>query len=194
MKEVFTTTEAAKLCHISKQKIVNLFDEGEIQGFRIPGAKGSKTQARRIPREALLTFMKKHGIPTDALESETKKRVLIVDDDEKSVELLEAILCGEDRLEVKAARSGSDAAVLAGSFAPDLILLDLMLPDLDGDEIFRSIRRQEELRDTKVIVVTALSEREWREKMERAGVDAFMTKPVDIQVLHRKIQELLDLG
>ena len=47
MKQVFTTTEAARACHISKQKIANLFDEGKIGGFRIPG---SKATARRIPR------------------------------------------------------------------------------------------------------------------------------------------------
>ena len=125
MKQVFTTTEAARACHISKQKIANLFDEGKIGGFRIPG---SKATARRIPRAALIEFMKKYGIPTDALEKETKKKVLIVDDDEKSVELLEAMFADEEAFEVRSARSGSDAAVVAGSFRPDVILLDLMLP------------------------------------------------------------------
>ena len=188
VKEVFTTTEAARLCHISKQKIVNLFDEGRIKGFRIPG---SKAQARRIPRADLLEFMKTYGIPTGGLEEDVKKRVLIVDDDENSVELFEAMFADEEEFEIRSARNGADAAVLAGSFNPDLILLDIMLPDLDGDEIFKSIRKEESLSKTRVVVVTALSEKEWRDKMMKAGVDAFFTKPINIKRLMKKVKDLV---
>ena len=56
MKEVFTTTEASRVCHISKQKIVNLFDDGKIGGFRIPGAKGAKARARRELKELMARY------------------------------------------------------------------------------------------------------------------------------------------
>ncbi len=191
MKEVLTTTEAARLCHISKQKIVNLFDQGKIKGFRIPG---SKAQARRIPIAALLEFMETYGIPTDALKRDQIKKILVVDDDENSVELLEAMFADEDGFEVRSASSGADAAVVAGSFNPDIILLDIMLPDLDGDEIFKSIRKEESLKNTKVVVVTALSEKEWRDRMMEAGVDAFFTKPIDVRKLMSKIKTLVKAG
>ena len=75
MKTVFTTGEAARICKVSQQTIIRCFDSGQLRGFRVPGSKFP-----RIPREALIRFMKEHGIPTDALES-GRRRVLIVDDD-----------------------------------------------------------------------------------------------------------------
>ena len=192
-KEVFTTTEAARICHISKQKIVNLFDEGEIDGFRIPGAKGSKARARRIPRKALLAFMRECGIPTDALE-DTKKRILVVDDDPASIELLCAMFEDDEDVEVETATNGSDAAVAAGAFKPDLILLDIMLPDLDGDEVLTSIRKTGVLDGTKIVVVTALSDAQRRETMLAAGADGYVTKPIDIAELKKRVKEILEVS
>lgn len=193
MKEVFTTTEASRICHISKQKIVNLFDDGKIDGFRIPGSKGSKARARRIPRRALLKFMKENGIPTDALE-DTRKRILIVDDDPSSIELLCAMFEGDAHLEIETAATGSDAAVRAGTFKPDLILLDIMLPDLDGDEVFRSIRKTGELENTMIVVVTALSDPARKQKMLAAGAHGYITKPINVAELKRQVKSLLQVS
>jgi len=190
-KEVFTTSEVARLTHISKQKVVNLIDQGEIKAYKIPGKPGSKSQARRVPREALLDFMRKHGMPTAAFE-DARKRVLIVDDDPASVELLSALFVGrEGDFEIRTAANGSDAAVIAGSFHPHLILLDLMLPDLDGDEIFLSIRREDALKNTKVIVVSALTDPAKIEQMTRRGADAYITKPINIARLQEEIARAL---
>ena len=189
-KTVFTTGEAAKICKVSQQTIIRCFDSGQLKGFRVPGSR-----FRRIPREQLFAFMRENGIPTDALKrDQKKKKILVVDDDENSVELLEAMFADEDGFEVRSASSGADAAVVAGSFNPDIILLDIMLPDLDGDEIFKSIRKEESLKNTKVVVVTALSEKEWRDRMMEAGVDAFFTKPIDVRKLMSKIKTLVKAG
>jgi len=190
-KEVFTTSEVARITHISKQKVVNLIDQGEITGYKIPGKPGSKSQARRVPREALMAFMRKNGMPTAAME-DTRRRILIVDDDPGSIELLSALFVGrESEFEIKTAANGSDAAVIAGSFRPHLILLDLMLPDLDGDEIFLSIRREEALQHTKVIVVSALTDPAKIEQMMQRGADAYITKPVNIARLQEEIANVL---
>lgn len=198
MKEVFTTSEAARICNISKQKIVNLFDQGEIEGFKIPGPPGSKSRARRIPRKSLLAFMQKHGIPTEALDqeqsAERKKKVLIVEDDKYAQELLQEILRVDmDVIEVHSAESGSDAGVLAGSLLPDLILLDLALPDIDGDEVFRSIRKVPSLSHTRVMVITAHSDDETRKRLVDAGVDAFLAKPISAGEVRKLVRHLLEL-
>src|SRR5438552_18489623 len=83
-KQVFTTGEAAEICKVSQQTIIRCFDNGRLQGFRVPGSR-----FRRIPREALLQFMKDNNIPPDALDS-GKTKVLVVDDDPELVEL-----CGD---------------------------------------------------------------------------------------------------
>ncbi|MFH0965340.1 MAG: response regulator [Planctomycetota bacterium] len=191
MKEVFTTTEAVRICHISKQKIVNLFDEGKIKGFRIPSAGGGTGGARRIPRNALIEFMQEHGIPTDVLLA-LKKKVLIVDDDPSSVELLRAMFEGDEDYEIETATTGSEAALKAGASKPDLILLDIMLPDLDGDAIYHSIRKSGGFEGTKVVVVSALSDDRWRQKMLAAGADDYVTKPIDVAELKKRVTELLE--
>ena len=198
MKEVFTTTEVAKLCHISKQKVVNLFDQGEIEGFRIPGPKGSKSWARRIPLKSLLDFMKRHSIPMDEinklLEADQKK-LLIVEDDAQSQELYQALFadCSE-KLTIKVATTGSEAAFMLGSFKPDLVILDIMLPDIDGDQIFTSLQHSHSVDNVNVIVITALSDNEKKDAMMKRGACAYMTKPVDTRLLRDKVLELLEIA
>ena len=63
MKTVFTTGEAAEICKVSQQTIIRCFDSGRLKGFRVPGSR-----FRRIPREALVQFMKDNGIPPDSLD------------------------------------------------------------------------------------------------------------------------------
>jgi len=198
MKEVFTTTEAARLCHISKQKVVNLFDQGEIEGFRIPGPKGSKSWARRIPLKSLLDFMERHSIPSDELKKLNKterKKLLIVEDDLPSQELLCAIFVDfEDEVELKIASSGSEAAFLLGSFKPDLAILDIMLPDIDGDQILKGLQEAHSVDSVKVIVVTALNDETKKQKMLERGVCAYFTKPIDTTLLRSKVFELLGVS
>src|SRR5271155_3637971 len=75
MKTVFTTGEAADICKVSQQTIIRCFDSGRLRGFRVPGSR-----FRRIPRDALVQFIKENGIPPDALDS-GKFKILVVDDD-----------------------------------------------------------------------------------------------------------------
>ena len=125
-KTVFTTGEAAKICKVSQQTIIRCFDNGSLKGFRVPGSR-----FRRIPREQLFAFMKENGIPTDALESGDRK-VLVVDDDVELVELLVDVFERDGRFEVKTANNGFDAGMLVREFRPDLVVLDVMLPDING--------------------------------------------------------------
>jgi excisionase family DNA binding protein len=75
-KQVFTTGEAAEICKVSQQTIIRCFDNGRLQGFRVPGSR-----FRRIPRNELLRFMKANDIPTEIIET-GKKRIMVVDDDD----------------------------------------------------------------------------------------------------------------
>jgi excisionase family DNA binding protein len=65
MKTVFSTLEAAKVCTVSEQAIIQCFDSGQLKGYRLPGSRD-----RRIPREALVRFMEENGIPTNDLDRE----------------------------------------------------------------------------------------------------------------------------
>ena len=115
-KTVFTTGEAAKICKVSQQTIIRCFDNGTLKGFRVPGSR-----FRRIPRDQLFAFMRDNGIPTDALES-SKRKVLIVDDDEELVELLKDAFERDGRFEIQLANNGFDAGMKVKEFRPDLVV------------------------------------------------------------------------
>jgi excisionase family DNA binding protein len=186
-KQVFTTGEAAEICKVSQQTIIRCFDSGRLQGFRVPGSK-----FRRIPRAELLRFMRANEIPTDILES-TRKRVLVVDDDEQIVELFVDVLSRDDRFDVKTARTGYDAGMLTEQFKPHLILLDYMLPDINGNLVVERIRGNPDFVGTKIVIVSGVVKRDEIDVLLRSGADEFVKKPFNVGELVQKMADLLEV-
>lgn len=186
-KRVFTTGEAARLCKVSQQTIIRCFDSGRLNGFRVPGSR-----FRRIPREELLRFMQENEIPTTALEN-SDKRVLIVDDDAEIVALVTDWLEGDGRFQVRSAANGYDAGLETERFKPHLIVLDYMLPDVNGDIVCERVSSNESLADTKVLFVSGVVEAREVERLIGAGAHGFMKKPFDLNELLGRIEDLLGL-
>ena len=185
MKTVFTTGEAAEICKVSQQTIIRCFDSGRLKGFRVPGSR-----FRRIPREALIAFMKDNGIPPDSLDS-GKTKVLVVDDDPEIVELFVDVLERDGRFEVKTASTGYDAGMITQEFNPDLIILDYMLPDINGNVVCKTIRQKPEFEHTKIIIVSGVVNQDEINELLKAGADEFVKKPFNIEKLIERIGELL---
>jgi excisionase family DNA binding protein len=177
MKTVFTTGEAAKICKVSQQTIIRCFDNGQLKGFRVPGSR-----FRRIPREALYKFMKDNGIPTDALES-GKRKILVVDDDPDLVEMMTKVLEDDGRFEVRVATNGFDAGMMVKEYRPDLIVLDVMLPDINGKEVCHRVRSDSSLEDVRIICISGMIEEDKIQELRDAGADDFLHKPFDIEEL-----------
>lgn len=186
-KQVFTTGEAAELCRVSQQTIIRCFDSGKLKGFRVPGSR-----FRRIPREELLRFMRKNDIPVELL-SGGKRKVLVVDDDEQIVELFVDMLGRDARFEVKTAGNGYDAGVLTEQFRPDLVILDYMLPDINGNVVCQRIRENADLASTKIVIVSGVVNQSEIDELLSAGADDFVKKPFSIDQLMGKITSLLEL-
>ena len=117
-------------------------------------------------------------------------RILVVDDVETNVRLLEAKLTIE-YYDVLTARSGEDALNVAAREKPDLIILDVMMPGMDGFEACRRLRDAPRTRFTPIILVTALDGREDRIKGLQAGADEFVTKPIDDVILFSLVRKLI---
>jgi excisionase family DNA binding protein len=187
MKNVFTTGEAAEICKVSQQTIIRCFDSGRLKGFRVPGSR-----FRRIPREALIAFMKDNGIPPDALQS-GKSKVLVVDDDPEIVELFVDVLERDGRFEVKTAATGYDAGMMTQEFNPDLIILDYMLPDVNGNVVCQTIRSKPEYQQTKIIIVSGVVNQDEINDLLKAGADEFVKKPFNIEKIIERIGQLLNV-
>ena len=187
MKTVFTTGEAAEICKVSQQTIIRCFDSGRLKGFRVPGSR-----FRRIPREALMAFMKDNGIPPDSLDS-GKTKILVVDDDPEIVELFVDVLERDGRFEIRTAATGYDAGMITQEFMPDLIILDYMLPDINGNVVCQTIRQKPEFESTKIIIVSGVVKQDEIDELLEAGADDFVKKPFNIEKLLARIAELLEV-
>lgn len=187
MKTVFTTGEAAKICKVSQQTIIRCFDSGQLKGFRVPGSR-----FRRIPRDILYKFMKDNGIPTDALES-GKRKALIVDDDEELVELIVDALEADGRFETRTANNGFDAGMMVKEYHPDIIVLDVMLPDINGKEVCQRVRSDSTLDDVRIICISGMVEQEKIQDLRDSGADQFVQKPFEVDNLIERICRLLDI-
>src|SRR5262245_34637440 len=187
MKTVYTTGEAARICKVSQQTIIRCFDSGQLKGFRVPGSK-----FRRIPRDVLYKFMKENGIPTDALES-GKRKALVVDDDEELVELIRDALESDGRFEVRIANNGFDAGMMVKEYHPDVIVLDVMLPDINGKEACQRVRSDSALDDVKIICISGMVEADKIAELKQAGANEFLQKPFDVQSLVEKMCALMDV-
>ncbi|TWT41048.1 DNA-binding response regulator MtrA [Phycisphaerae bacterium RAS1] len=183
-KTVYTTGEVAEICQLSQQTVIRCFDSGRLRGFRVPGSR-----FRRIPRESLIQFMKEHDIPLDQIDS-GKTRVLVVDDDPAIVELLVDMLERDGRFEVATASTGFDAGMRVREFLPDVMILDYMLPDINGNLVCKRIRSDDSLGHVKIVIVSGVIEREHVEQLLHDGADDFIQKPFKIDELINRLLEL----
>jgi len=184
-RDVFTTGEVAQICKVSQQTVIRCFDGGRLKGFRVPGSR-----FRRIPREALVSFMKANSIPLDQLET-GRKRILVVDDDEAIVEMFVELLERDGRFEVRTATSGYDAGIVTEQFRPDVMLLDFKLPDINGVAVCRRVRSDPTYEHMKIIAISGAADPSEVEELKTAGADEFIRKPFDINAIINRIADMV---
>ena len=187
MKDLFTTGEAAEICKVSQQTIIRCFDAGRLEGFRVPGSR-----FRRIPRQSLVKFMQENKIPLETIES-GKRKVLIVDDDAEIVELIVEVLRRDGRFETETASSGYEAGIATQRFRPELILLDYMLPDVNGNVVCQTIRKNPEFENIRIIIVSGVVKQDEIAQLLRSGAQDFIRKPFDVAELTGKIAAALQM-
>ena len=122
------------------------------------------------------------------------KKILLVDDEEAILALLSAMFEGDDRYSVFLARNGEEAVEVCGRERPDLLFLDIMMPDMDGYEVCRSLRKDPSTADTRIIMLTALAQDIDRQKAVEVGADEYMTKPFSPTALLDRVEQILGVG
>jgi len=120
----------------------------------------------------------------------TTKRILVVDDNATNLKLFTYLL-GSPAHEVRTATDAREALDVLASFRPDLILMDIQLPDIDGLELTRQLRESPLTRDTTIVAVTAYAMKGDEERARAAGVDGYISKPIEKEAFRRKVAEYL---
>ncbi|OGJ86803.1 MAG: hypothetical protein A2268_14120 [Candidatus Raymondbacteria bacterium RifOxyA12_full_50_37] len=181
-KSVFTTHEVAKALNVFTNTVIYWMNNGKLNGYRTPGGH------RRILKEDLLKFIKENKLETCVSQSASRK-ILIVEDDIDAMNLYSSIL-EKENYDIKKSYSGF-AAGIAIDFKPDLVLLDIMLPDFDGYKICNFIKKSAETASTKIMVISAICDTRKIRKMFTLGADEYLVKPFSIVELKQKIFTLL---
>jgi CheY-like chemotaxis protein len=184
-KAVYTTGDVAEVCDLSQQTVIRCFDTGQLQGYRVPGSK-----FRRIPHESLVKFMKENDLPLERIAGDII-RVLVVDDDPHIIELFMDVLQSDGRFEIATAQTGYEAGVLTQSFRPNVVVLDYMLPDINGNVVCRTIRENPQLAHIKILIISGVVNPADIEQLKKLGADEFIKKPFNIDQVIKRIVTLV---
>lgn len=172
-EDFYSTTEIANICHVHRNTIILAIRKGELKASATPGGHN------RIHHDEFVRFAKEKGLPVlgfpgqeegpplerpvtpppPARGADARRKVLVVDDDKMVHKQVEKAL--DSKLyEVHSAFNGYEAGFKTSVIRPDLILLDIMLGDLDGGEVYSMLRENEFTRDVKILVITSMADDE----------------------------------
>ena len=185
-QKAYTTFEAAKICHVTHHSIKNWIKQGLIRASRTPGGH------YRILEDDLDAFREEYDMfPRD--KGPSKRRVMIVDDDPDARELIENILSSEGYELIKVSNA-TEVGLKAAQLSPDLILLDFLMPELNGFDVCKALRANESTRSIPIMAVTCLSKEDDIERIFECGADEYLPKPFKVEQLQEKVQELIGKG
>ncbi|MBI9089064.1 MAG: response regulator [Desulfobacterium sp.] len=189
MEDTLTVFTASKYCNVSSKTIINWVEAGHIKAYKTVGGH------RRIKKADLLAFMENQGIPIPEEKGEEgRKRILVVDDDMIIVEsIVQALEEDEFDYDVISASDGFEAGLQVKHFNPDLLILDIMMPDIKGYEVCKKIKSSPDTREIKIIVLSAYLDDEKFKTMKENGADICLTKPLPLAQLKSEVATLLGL-
>lgn len=185
-QKAYTTFEAAKICHVTHHSIKNWIKQGLIKASRTPGGH------YRILEDDLDRFREKYDMfPRE--KGPSKRRVMIVDDDPDALSLMEKILT-EDGFELIKVSNATEVGLKAAQLSPDLILLDFLMPEINGFEVCKALRENDMTRSIPIMAVTCLSKERDIERIFSCGADEYLAKPFKVDQLLEKVRDLIGRG
>jgi len=183
--EILSVSQAAKQCAVSRWTLWRHIRSGDLKASRTPGGH------YRVSSRDLDAFIHENGIhPLTRLPAAGRK-VLVVDDDPAVRDLLSRTLSNQG-YQTESVSNGFDAGVKAVSFRPGLLILDLMMPGMDGFEVCRRIKEDPETSAIKVLALTGYDTAENREKIMAAGAEGYLPKPLDLPRFLQQVAALLN--
>lgn len=167
---------------VAVSSVANWVDRGQLKAGRTPGGH------RRVTEGDLLEFLQRQQLPIPSELRSHGVKVLVVDDEEAVARWIATEIRDEHPdYEVREAADGFAAGEVVGSWAPDVVVLDLRMPGLDGYEVCRRIKANPKTKDIAVIAITARFARKTEQEIIDCGALACLSKPLDLVVLMEHI-------
>ena len=174
-KDNLTTHQISKICGVTMMTVIRWIEQGKLSAYKTLGGH------RRVKKDDLIGFLRKNKIPLpDELTKEWSCRILVVDDEQSIISLISRILKkSHPDCVLSFAMDGFEAGKQAISFKPDLIILDLKLPGVDGFEICRKLKSDPKTEHIKILAITGYPSEETKKRILSCGADAYLPKPFD---------------
>lgn len=186
MAKTLSTFAIAKMLYVDPGSVANWIDQGMLAAHRTPGGH------RRVAAADLVRFLREHKMPVPQELDAAPTCVLIVDDEVHVAQMIaKAIKTAYPEFEIIEANDGFRAGTLIASKSPDIVILDLRMPGMDGYEVCSLIRSQESTRQTDVLAITAYPAPESEQRILECGARVCMSKPIDIDELLREVEASL---
>lgn len=172
-KDYYTPNEVAQLFMVSPVTVRQWAQKGLLSAALTAGGH------RRFLRQELLRFADERGLSLNWIV-QGKARVLIVEDDEHVATFLYELLRGHDGIDaLETAANGFEAGRKVHSFEPSMVLLDLMMPGIDGFEVCRTLKQDPATRHIRVLAMTGYASADNIERIMNAGAEVCLEKPID---------------
>ena len=186
----FKTTDIARYCGVSVVHVNRWIKQGKLKAYRYPRGK------YKITQKDFREFLDKNNIPIikSFFSKKDNKKIIIGEDNKDFAQVLKKLI--EDQIpnvEIEIAHDGFEVLFRIGDIKPDLLILDIRMPNLDGLEVCSQIKSTSELAKTRIIAMTAHESVYKEEMVLKKGADAFLVKPFKGSQLLKKIKEILDV-
>lgn len=182
-----TTGDVARTCHVTTNAVKKWIREKNLPAFKTPGGHF------RIRAEDFEEFVGRYRMPvTERTNRRSAPKVLVVDDDPDLLDLVVIALSDPALgLSVQGASDGYEALIAIGRITPDLLLLDLKMPRVDGIEVCRKLRSSPSTRGIAILVITGFPSKQDVRNLRQLGVSDILSKPFAIPDLVERVQGLL---
>ncbi len=183
-ERTYTTYDIAKFCDVYPSSVMHWINSRKLRAYQTGGGH------HRVTKEDLIDFLKRLNMRLPA-ELVARKRVLIVDDDAETAKVIARAFSRHAEYEVETCGDGINALIRIGQQPPDLVILDIVIPKMDGIQVCRVLKGQPKTSGIKIIAITGKKLPCSDKKLTDIKVDGFFRKPLDLQALVDRGSELL---
>ncbi|MDO6693199.1 response regulator [Aliiglaciecola sp. 3_MG-2023] len=178
-----TTGDIAEYCDVNLRTVIRWIDKGSLKGYKLPG-RGNN----RVTVDNFVLFLKQNNMPVPPELLPKSKTVLIVDDDKDMGNAIKRVL-KKDGFECDTATNGFLAGSKLMQHKPSIMTLDLTMPGLNGFELLKHLRAEEQFQDLKILVISALDQESLDEALA-LGANAALSKPFEKDKLLSLVNEM----
>lgn len=183
-ERTYTTHDIARFCDVYPSSVLHWINGGKLRTYQTDGGH------HRVTKEDLIDFLRRLNMRLPA-ELAARKRVLIVDDDAEVARVISRAFSKHSEYEVETCGDGINALIRIGKEPPDLVILDIVIPKMDGIQVCRVLKSQPQTSGIKIIAVSGKKLPVSEKKLVDIKIDAFFRKPLVLKELTDRAAELL---